>query len=121
MSKIGICTKCKKEKVVIQHHTKGYEKEYKDYTLPYCLSCHKKIHNEARRSGRCTIPVKELNILSTKSSLRRHTKIIDLDKTTLMTNVKLQELIHYNTNTGYFRFTAHFSTAPGKKLYYIDI
>lgn len=122
MPQIGICTKCNQEKIVIQHHTKGYEGEYKDYTLPYCLSCHKKIHNNARKSGRCTIPAKELEILSTRSSTRRSDNVIEIEKTTMMPNVRLQEMIHFNKNTGSFRCTTHFSTNGfGKKIYYIDI
>ena len=119
---IGKCTKCQTLGKVIMHHTKGYEGENKDFVLSYCRSCHAKIHLEARKSGRCQIPVKELAEMSIKSVNRRKmkqdTKYIYLIER-LIEYVELYERIHIWKNSIYF--ISSFRATNGKKLKYIDI
>jgi len=71
---MGKCTKCNKSGNMVMHHTKGYNGVHKDEVYPYCKSCHMKIHIEARKSGKCKIPVKELKKLSNNSFSRRYNK-----------------------------------------------
>jgi len=121
-SKIGICTKCKEEKPVIQHHTKGYEGNNKDYTLPYCLSCHRKIHIKARKLGMCNIPVKVLKRLSMRSGHRRYQKEkcrgIHFTET-MMPNIQLFETILVYQNSIYI--SSYFQAQHGKNIYEIQI
>lgn len=118
--KQGKCTKCGKEGKVFMHHTKGYEGENKDFVLPYCMSCHKKIHYEARKTGRCKIPVNELKKLSARSVNRRLSKEncmhIDFYET-MMPNVAFLEVIDVWPNNVYYK--SRFRAKNGKELYEI--
>jgi len=68
--KQGTCTKCGKVSKVVMHHAHGYEGENKDNVQPYCCSCHRKIHNKARMSGRCNIDPRKLNTISQNSCMK---------------------------------------------------
>jgi hypothetical protein len=119
---IGICTKCKLHRKVVMHHAHGYEEDNKDNVKPYCHSCHRKIHNEARKNGRCTIPVKELAKLSWNSSHRRRRKeqrkVIEFNEV-LMECVSLFEMIEVWPKT--IHCSNYFHANNGKSLKYVDI
>lgn len=104
MSNIGICFKCGKEKIVRNHHIKGYLGENKDYVVPYCYSCDSKAHHKARREGKWKTP-SESTRLSENSCNRRTIKVIDITmlgnaEKTPDKNVCLYEHVKYNLNTG---------------------
>lgn len=120
--KEGTCTKCGKFGKIAMHHTKGYEGIHKDEVYPYCWSCHTKIHKEARKSGRCMIPPKQIIKLSTNSTTRRwqkeRCKHICFE-TSLIPNVRLTEIIH--VHPAGIIFGAYFQATNGKRLYEVDI
>jgi len=115
---IGICTKCKQKRKVLQHHTKGY-KDNNDFTLPYCYSCHKQIHNAARKTGQCNLTSKQMHVASTRSCMRRTIKIYTLSCDTVSLYVALFEQLVFNTNTGHIRVDSYFHGNKGRKIYYI--
>lgn len=120
--KVGICTKCKKQGKVVMHHARGYEGDNKDNVQPYCHSCHRNIHVEARKSGKCTLPVKEIEYKSNLSSNRRREK--ELRKQiyfyeTLMPHIQLQEIIQVWPNG--VLYASRFHKNNGEKLHEVDI
>lgn len=118
--KIGICTKCRKHGKVVMHHAHGYLDEHKDDVLPYCPSCHKKIHIQARKEGRCPFTPNELKKMSWNSSHRRRAKeqckYIQFNET-MLPNVQLFENILVWPSR--IQFSSYFHIRHGK-LYYID-
>jgi len=121
MNNIGICFKCKEEKIVRDHHIKGYLGDNKDTVVPYCYSCDIKAHNEARKNGKCKLLPKESTRLSVNSCNRRTTRVMDI---TMLgsaekapgKNVCLYEHVKYNLNTGHVSFSIGFRGNHGYKL-----
>ena len=120
MKRIGICTKCGEEKIVRDHHIRGYKEEHKDEVVPYCESCDRKAHAKARREGRCTLPSKETNRLSMNSCFRRTKKVMALSSDMLEPNISLREQLHYNIKTGNVTLYSYFIGEHGKKLKVIE-
>lgn len=104
------------------HHAHGYYNEHKDNVLPYCPSCHKKIHIEARKSGRCNVSVSKLNMLSINSVHRRQQrefcKQINFIEN-MMPYVELREKIFVWKNT--IQCSTRFEASHGKKIYEIAV
>ena len=121
MKRIGICQKCGEEKMVRDHHLKGYLGENKDEVVPYCYSCDRKAHNKARMEGRCKLPSKETKRLSENSCNRRSKIIKNLSRDTMLPNVRLLEQLRLNINTGTITVVSYFSGYHGKKIKYIEV
>ena len=121
MKRLGICKKCGEEKMVRDHHIKGYCEENKDEVVPYCQSCDLKAHAKARREGRCVLTHKEAHIKSQASCQRRSRKTKTISSETLMPNVRLFENVQINLNTGHINVVSYFKANNGKKIKYINI
>jgi hypothetical protein len=121
MKRLGICQKCGEEKMVRDHHSKGYSKENEDITVPYCLSCDMKAHFKARREGRCKLDTKISKKLSRNSCMRKSYKKKMLSSKTISPNIRLFEQIQININTGEINIGSHFSGNHGYKIKYIEV
>jgi len=117
MKRIGICSKCGKEKIVQDHHYRGYDT---DNVLPYCKSCDQKAHNKAKKEGRCKLTSEESHIKSTASYARRTWKSFTLSSKTLEPNVLLFEVLQLNLNTNNIVIWSGFSGNHLKKLKVVD-
>lgn len=117
---IGICTKCKQTRLVVMHHTKGYDGDNKDFVLPYCKPCHQKIHFAVKKSGRCNIPHNELSRKSQASTYRRTYRRLDIDSAPMLPYVRLYEVIRCSLSTGNVICNTYFHATTGKQLYYIE-
>jgi len=121
MKRNGICQKCGEEKIVRDHHLKGYLGENKDEVVPYCYSCDMKAHHKARREGKCNLPGDETNRLSKNSCVRRSKKSKMISTESMMPNVQLFEHVQVNLNTGNVTVSSCFHANHGKKLKYIEV
>lgn len=93
--------------MVRDHHIKGYSQAHKDEIVPYCRSCDRKAHDNARREGKCKLTHTESHRLSLRSCLRRSIK----EKpfwTTIAPNIRLYEQIRINLNTGHIYIRSGF-------------
>jgi hypothetical protein len=104
------------------HHIKGYDGINKDVVSPYCLSCHRKIHINARKNNLCNKSVDNIEKLSTKSAIRRY--VNKLEKITfsesLIKNIRFIEQIIYNKNTGSVYYNSGFYESKKTKYFYIN-
>jgi hypothetical protein len=121
MRRLGICQKCGEEKMVRDHHSKGYSEEHKDDVAPYCESCDQKAHINARKEGRCILSSKETSKKSNKSCTRRSCKRKALSSKTQMPYIRLLERIKFNINTDTIWINSYFEANHKKKIKYIDI
>ncbi len=121
MKRIGICQKCGEEKMVRDHHIKGYLNENKDEVVPYCLSCDWHAHHNAREEGKCILSSTETYRLSSNSSQRRYRKTFSLSHKTLKPNVLLRERLSININTGNININSFFEGTGGKKLKVLEV
>jgi len=117
MKRIGICYKCKQEKLVRDHHYKGYDIEE---TKPYCYSCDQKAHQKAREEGRCILSTNETKRLSNNSSHKRSRKIICLSNESILPYIRLEEIITINTQTNNIFINSYFHDRPNHRLKIID-
>lgn len=111
------CFKCGLEENIISHHIKYNPEEIVDC----CRSCHKLIHNKIRKENKCSLSVKEIDALSTKSSMGRRNRRIERIQfyTTLGKCIQLYEYITYDPKTGSVSYTNTF--VSGHKANYIFI
>lgn len=113
MKRKGICQKCGEEKIVQDHHIKGYAT---DEVAPYCQSCDLKAHVEAKKNGRCLLSSDKTRRLSRNSYKRRSTKSKMLSSKTVDTNIQLFEELYFNINTEKITISSYFQGNHGKKL-----
>lgn len=137
---------CNNHEGLIEHHVKYKEMHGVDKTIWMTWSEHKLLHNRLRREGKCNVPVDKLHKISTAACQRTEkwklarVKYLHTEKgrrsrkeygkkalqwidfyETLMKNVRLYEILTYNSLTGNISWSARFKAENGKKLYYIDI
>jgi len=106
------------------HHENGYINGHEDDVKPYCESCHKKVHIQARKECRCKYTPDELNRLSSNSTKRRNrdmlTKRKNLYTETLMPFVRLSENVRICLSTGKISVESYFIAGHGKQIKYIE-
>jgi len=117
MKRLGICQKCGEEKIVQDHHYKGY---YTDEVAPFCQSCDQKAHFRARKEGRCNLTKDEIRRFSTVSSYKRSIKNFILSTETVEPFIQLREQLQLNLNTGHIYINSYFAGNHGKKIKFID-
>lgn len=132
---------------LIEHHTKYKEIHGVDESLWMTPSEHRNLHNRLRKEGKCNIPPDELAKISvvagkrsSKSVQRRKEYIGEWRKTnkggeytrsqnrnfiafwdTLAKNVRINETIYYNDNTGHLNVYSGFQYGRGKGFPTIQI
>ncbi len=115
MERLGKCLKCNQEKMVRDHHLKGYLESNKDYVVPYCGSCDRKAHNKARKNGKCNFNSSEVTKLS-QSSLRRRSYKKKHFNTIIEPNIGVHETIQININTRTITISSWFAGDHGAML-----
>lgn len=129
---LGKCEQCGND-ATIRHHTRYKELHGTDSTILLCGSCHRNLHINLRKTGKCTIPPKELEIISNNAHDRlpevkkRHSEydkkhrrgFIFTDN--MIHNVSHYEHVKYNTSTEHISVNCYFRPNHGKELYFIDI
>ena len=101
---------------IISHHIR-YDPEI---IVDCCDSCHKKIHVRIRKDNACPYSIKDIQKMTTKSSIKRTTKHIEFYDQ-LAPDVRLMERIVYNLNTGNVYCTISFFANHGASLYTEEI
>jgi len=101
---------------IISHHISYIPEKIVDC----CDSCHKKIHVRVRKENACPYSIEDVLKMTTKSSIKRTTRPIEF-YTQLAPDVRLEERIVYNINTGNVTCIASFFANHGAKLYKEDI
>lgn len=106
------CFKCGTEEGRIVVHHLGYKPEV---VVECCWPCHQTIHHRIRKNNECSISVKETKRLSTLSTKNRYIRCINFCET-LTPNIRLMEVIQYNTRNGNPSYTSCFIGNHGNKL-----
>jgi len=123
------------EKTVV-HHVKYKEIHGVDETVLLTLSEHNKLHHRLRKSGKCTVPVKELSKISCaaneRTCKRKNSKkmynnscVKNIQRICFVEtpgpHVQLREQISYNKKNGKGYYSAWFSGNHGIKLPVIEV
>jgi hypothetical protein len=119
--KIGTRNKCKQIKEVREHHIKGYLGENVNITLPYCRSCDRLAHEQAKKQGNCFLTSKEVSRLSKKSTHNRNTTRKSILRERVDKNVTLNIEIYHWKNTQHLTIQSWFTANGGKKLIYVEV
>lgn len=121
MKQMGICHKCGQQKIVQDHHIKGYLGDNKDHVVKYCNTCDQLAHIKARKEGRCNLSHEDVNKLSRNSYSRRVNQHMEVSTETMMPYVALREFVVYNKNTGTPVCSTMFQANGGKHLLNIEV
>jgi hypothetical protein len=105
---------------MIQHHIKYKEIHGVEEIVTMKQSEHVKLHQRLRKEGKCTLSVVEISKMSRSSYWKRSMQTISFYET-VMPNVTMLELYHYNINTGKVTFENYFKADNHKHLFYIDV
>lgn len=112
-----------------EHHTKYKEIHGIDETIFLTRSEHRLLHKRLRNDGKCTIPVNILRAISKQAYKRTSKGKISNSKSKMRTcktiqfyeqlipNLRLQEIITYNINTGNVWCSSCFVPSNNKQLW----